>query len=93
MKNYTLAEAAAELRVSLRSMSNIVARHPHYYAVGNRKLFTEEDIQKIIAGLRDEAANRVGRAALPKSGLSLSNDQAMKKVLKLLSEGKAQKKR
>lgn len=93
MKNYTLAEAAAELRVSLRSMSNIVARHPHYYAVGNRKLFTEEDIQKIIAGLRDEATNRAGRATRPISAPTISADKAMQKAMKLLGERKAQTKR
>jgi hypothetical protein len=93
MKNYTLAEAAAALRVSLRSMTTIVARHPHYYAVGNRKLFTEEDLQKIIAGLREEAAAKAGASRKPPTMPTLSSRQASIKLRKLLGSGSTKPKR
>lgn len=93
MKNYTLAEAAATLRVSLRSMTNIVARHPHYYAVGNRKLFTEEDLQKIIAGLREEAAANASPSPKRPNMPTLSSRQASIKLQKLLASGSTKRKR
>jgi hypothetical protein len=46
---FTMAEAAGVLRISRRSLQDLVKLHPHYYSNGKRKLFTESD----IAALRD----------------------------------------
>ncbi|WP_420578823.1 hypothetical protein [Oceaniradius stylonematis] len=60
---YSMAGAAARLGVSRRQLQTIIKRHPHYYANGNRKLFTEGDIGAIMKGLRDEARVAAARKA------------------------------
>ena len=44
---YTMEEAAALLNVSRRTLQEIVKRYPFYYPNGNRKLFTDGDIETI----------------------------------------------
>lgn len=62
---YTMQEAAGELRVSRRKLQEIVKRHPHYYPNGHKKLFTEDDLEAIVAGLRREAAQERERSLIP----------------------------
>lgn len=50
----TIAEAADILRMSRRSLQEIIKRHPYYYPVGRRKIFTSADIEKIRVCLRSE---------------------------------------
>src|SRR5215813_8308240 len=47
---YTMDEAAKELRVS-RWLQDFIQRHPYYRMVGRKKLFTSEDVARLIGAL------------------------------------------
>src|SRR4051812_40893345 len=49
---YTLAEAAAHLRVSKRAFQDLIKLHPHYAKNGRVYLFSSNDITKIWDGMR-----------------------------------------
>jgi Helix-turn-helix domain len=49
---YTLDEAAEELRVSRRSLQEIIKRHPFFAKNGRVYLFSESDIRSIWEGMR-----------------------------------------
>lgn len=61
----TMDEAAEVLRVSRRSLQEIIKRHPFYVPNGNRKLFTEADLMAILAGLRREVEQCRSSSSLP----------------------------
>jgi len=61
MPALTLTEAANELRISVRRLSEIVKRHPYYYPNGNRKLFTHDNLASIRNALLEEKLNNEGR--------------------------------
>ncbi|XHB99386.1 hypothetical protein ABWH97_00100 [Nitratireductor sp. ac15] len=48
---FSMEEAAEKLRVSRRALQNIVKRYPYYYPNGNRKLFTDGDIKKLLSAI------------------------------------------
>lgn len=62
-KIHTMDEAAAALRISRRSLHEIIKRHPFYFLNGNRKLFTDADLVKLTEALRPASAPRPSRAA------------------------------
>lgn len=49
---FTMNEAASRLRISRRSLQDVVRVYPYYFLNGRRKLFTEGDLAKIVEGLR-----------------------------------------
>ena len=55
---YTMDEAAKKLRISRRFLQDIIKDHPYYKAFGSKKLFTDEDVSRII-----EAMSRRGISA------------------------------
>lgn len=52
---FNMDEAAKLLRISRRSLQEIVKRHPFYYPNGRRKLFQESDIANLREAMRSEA--------------------------------------
>ena len=52
LKLFTLEEVAATFRVSRRTMLEYVRRFPFYRKLGNRKLFTRDDISALYEGLQ-----------------------------------------
>lgn len=85
MPAFTLMEAAAELRVSVRRLTEIVKRHPYYYPNGNRKLFTQDNLTSIRNALLEEKlTTEGGRTATLRAGPSPS--AALKKALTVLSQ-------
>ena len=47
-KLYTMEEAAEHLRVSRRTLQELIKRHPFYRSAGRRKLFTETDLTTLV---------------------------------------------
>src|SRR5262245_55546119 len=47
----TMDEVAEELRVSRRWLQDFLVDHPYYREVGRKKLFTPEDIVRLIGAL------------------------------------------
>ena len=48
----TMDEAAERLRISRRSLQDLVKDHPHYAANGRKKLFSEGDIAALWEAMR-----------------------------------------
>src|SRR6185436_3297790 len=48
---FTMDEAASELRISRRSLQDFLRVHPYYRTFGRRKLFSREDINRLIEAL------------------------------------------
>lgn len=48
----TMDEAAERLRISRRSLQELVKSHPHYAANGRKKLFSEGDIAALWEAMR-----------------------------------------
>lgn len=48
---FTMDEAAAQLRVSRRTMQDIIRQHAFYRIVGRRKMFTASDLNAIVNAL------------------------------------------
>ena len=55
---FTMAEAAALLRISKRALQELIKRHPFYYANGTRKLFQESDIEALRSAMRAKVDNK-----------------------------------
>lgn len=51
-------EAAAMLRLSRRTLTDVIGRHPHYVQGGKRKVFYEQDIKALIDALRAETLRK-----------------------------------
>src|SRR5262245_14994901 len=47
----TMDEAAKELRVSRRWLQDFIQDHPYYRTAGRKKLFTTEDMARLIGAL------------------------------------------
>lgn len=59
MRPFTMATAAVELGVSRRRLDDLVVRFPKFhYSNGNRRLFTQDDIENLRAALRVEGAKK-----------------------------------
>lgn len=56
---YTMEEAAKRLRISRRTLQEIVKIHPFYFSTGQRKLFTEDDLLALVAAMRPQPAARL----------------------------------
>jgi hypothetical protein len=56
---HTFSEAAALLRLSPRRLRDVVDKYPFYYPNGNRKLFTDGDLENIRTALRAEAGKEL----------------------------------
>jgi len=69
-------------------MHNIAAKYPHYYAVGNRKIFTDGDLDKIIEHLREEATQRRTARGGSEAAPLMPSDRALAKARELLKERK-----
>ena len=54
---YTMVEAAKALRISRRSLQDLVRLHPCYFLNGRRKLFTERDLTSLIEAMRPLSAD------------------------------------
>lgn len=66
---YTMEEAAARLRISRRTLQELIKDHRFYFSTGRRKLFTEGDIANLIEALREppcrSSSSRRSRVARP----------------------------
>ena len=62
---FTMDEAAGVLRISRRSLQDLVKRHHFYYPNGRRKLFTESDITALREAMRREAEEQRERNKCP----------------------------
>lgn len=48
----TMNEAAERLRISRRSLQDLIKKHPHYAANGRKKLFSESDLTALWEAMR-----------------------------------------
>lgn len=48
---YTLEEVAGRFRVSRRRFQDLIRQFPYYRLLGRRKLFTEDDINRLYEAL------------------------------------------
>src|SRR6516165_4034547 len=48
---HTMDEVARKLRISRRFLQDIIKDHPYYKAFGRKKLFTDEDVSRIIEAM------------------------------------------
>src|SRR5262252_2150510 len=49
---WTMKEVAGKLKVSRRWLQTFIKQHPYYHQAGHKKLFTEEDITRLIGAMR-----------------------------------------
>lgn len=70
---YSMDEAAEKLRVSRRWLQGFISKHPfdpagkpYYVPLGNRKKFTENDLERILAASREEERLRLEELYRPR---------------------------
>jgi excisionase family DNA binding protein len=73
---YTMDEAAKELRVSRRWLQEFIQRHPYYRTVGRKKLFTAEDLARLIGALPCPGSSSRPAKARRRTGTSVANTSA-----------------
>jgi hypothetical protein len=88
----TLEEAATRLRIGLRGFRDWINMHPTdsagaplYFTNGNRKLFTERDIERIIQELRNQEQRRL--VSLRPAAKRRSNRPAARMLDKVVEVG------
>lgn len=52
---FTMPEAADRLRISRRSLQELIKDYPHYMQNGVKKLFSADDILALMQAMRQEA--------------------------------------
>jgi hypothetical protein len=52
---FTMPEAADRLRISRRSLQELIKAYPHYMQNGVKKLFSADDILALMQAMRQEA--------------------------------------
>lgn len=66
---YTLDEVAKRFRISRRKMQDVLRDFPFYTTLGRKKLFSEEDVQRLYGALRCRSNSsrrvKVNRRAIP----------------------------
>jgi len=85
-RGMTMQEAADVLRMSRRALQDVIKRHPYYYPVGRRKVFTSEDVERIRAALRLEGERERALAFPLKSAPSPSERAVFERLKKLTSK-------
>lgn len=76
---YTLAEAAARLRLTNRGLAKIARQHGLCMATGRKLLFTDRDLEAILDTLRVEPTSPKSASIKP----ALSEYQTRKSLLEL----------
>ena len=56
-KPFTLRQAADELGIGKTKLIELLREHPYYYANGNRKLFTQGDIEALRGAMRKQGGS------------------------------------
>ena len=84
---YTMTEAACRLRMSRRSLQDLIKAKPFYFRNGARKLFTESDLAALVSALREpcrssssrrvKARRRAGTSGEPTSDAMWTKAQAL----------------
>ena len=89
---FSLREAAAELRISVKKLNELAREFPFFTTNGNRKLFSEDDIKQLWNAKRSSgpATQSDYGAALPKTP---SKAALYKRALVLTSSSVASKDR
>jgi hypothetical protein len=57
-KIYTMKEAATALRISRRSLQDLIREYPHYALNGSRKLFSDADLAALWEAMRLRVRDR-----------------------------------
>lgn len=72
----TMDEAATKLRISRRWLQDFIQDHPYYRTAGRKKLFTDEDITRLIEAMPCPGNSSRRVKARPRSGTSVANISA-----------------
>jgi hypothetical protein len=88
---FTMNEVAGQMRVSRRWLQDFIQVHPYYRMVGRKKLFTPEDINRLIESLPVPKEpvwlkRRRARAGAAPQTRSQSNADALAQALALARE-------
>ena len=70
-------DAALMLRMSRRTLTSLIGRHPHYLQGGRRKVFEERDIAALTAAIREETGRRIASMRAGAHGKSGSRPMAV----------------
>ncbi|MFG1340949.1 helix-turn-helix domain-containing protein [Xanthobacter autotrophicus] len=85
---YTIDEAAAALRVSRRTFSDLIKKHPHYHLNGRKKLFDVADLEAIWDAMRP--GNHPHKGQVLEAQAPSSSDESVYESLRrsLVKKGK-----
>src|SRR6516165_6081816 len=81
----TMDEVATKLRISRRYLQDVIKDHPYYRSFGRKKLFTDEDVSRIIEAMscpgsssrRARVKRRTGTSVASTSELLLTEVRAL----------------